>query len=120
MSSRRGVRPAHLALRVFFSAGALILPPSPGAGQEAGAVSTLEPVPFSEVELTSSFWRPRLVTQREILVPFAFERTQPGVAHLEAARDFLAGKGAPGHRPHRFIDSDQNLLPQGGGGPRRR
>ena len=33
----------------------------------------LKPIPFNEVELTSAFWRPRLVTQRETLVPFAFE-----------------------------------------------
>ena len=64
----------------------------------------LRPVPFNAVEIDSSFWRPRLQTQRETLVPFAFERTQPGVEHLQAARDFLAGKEPEGHRPHRFID----------------
>ena len=52
----------------------------------------LKPVPFNQVEMTSDFWRPRLETQRKTLVPFAFERTQPGVEHLKAARDFLAGK----------------------------
>ena len=66
----------------------------------------LKPVPFNEVELTSDFWRPRFETQRKTLVPFAFERTQPGVEHLRAARDYLAGKEVEGHRPHRFIDSD--------------
>ena len=66
----------------------------------------LKPVPFNEVELTSDLWRPRLETQRKTLVPFAFERTQPGVEHLKAARDYLAGKKVEGHRPHRFIDSD--------------
>ena len=63
----------------------------------------LKPVPFNKVEMTSDFWRPRLETQRKTLVPFAFERTQPGVEHLKAARDFLAGKksqrspGSPVH-----------------------
>ena len=52
----------------------------------------LKPVPFNEVEMTSGFWRPRLETQRKTLVPFAFERTRQGVEHLQAARDFLAGK----------------------------
>ena len=52
----------------------------------------LRPVPFNAVEINSDFWRPRLQTQRRTLVPFAFERTQPGVEHLQAARDFLAGK----------------------------
>ena len=73
----------------------------------------LRPVPFNEVEMTSDFWRPRLVTQRETLVPFAFERTQPGVEHLKAARDFLAGKKVEGHRAHRFIDSDLYKVMEG-------
>ena len=53
---------------------------------------SLKPVPFNKVEMTSEFWRPRLETQRKTFVPFAFERTQPGVEHLKVARDFLAGK----------------------------
>ena len=57
--------------------------------------------------------RPRLVTQRESLVPWAFERTQPGVEHLKAARDYLAGKTVEGHRPHRFIDSDLYKVMEG-------
>ncbi|MDP6443547.1 MAG: glycoside hydrolase family 127 protein [Pirellulaceae bacterium] len=63
--------------------------------------------------MTSDFWRPRLETQRQTLVPFAFERTQPGVEHLKAARDFLAGKNVEGHRAHRFIDSDLYKVMEG-------
>ncbi len=73
----------------------------------------LKPVPFNKVEMTSDFWRPRLETQRKTLVPFAFERTQPGVEHLKAARDFLAGKRVEGHRAHRFIDSDLYKVMEG-------
>ncbi len=73
----------------------------------------LKPVPFNEVTITSEFWRPRLITQRETLVPFAFERTQPGVDHLQAAADSLAGKEVEGHRPHRFIDSDLYKVMEG-------
>ncbi len=73
----------------------------------------LRPVPFNEVEMTSDFWRPRLETQRTTLVPFAFERTQPGVEHLQTARDFLAGKKVEGHRAHRFIDSDLYKVMEG-------
>ncbi len=82
-------------------------------GNASAADYPLEPVPFNEVEMTSDFWRPRLVTQRETLVPFAFERTRPGVEHLKAARDFLAGKEVKGHRPHRFIDSDLYKVMEG-------
>ncbi len=73
----------------------------------------LQPVPFNKVEMKSDFWRPRLVTQRKTLVPWAFERTQPGVEHLKAARDVLAGKKVEGHRPHRFIDSDLYKVMEG-------
>jgi len=73
----------------------------------------LKPVPFNKVEMTSDFWRPRLETQRKTLVPFAFERTQGGVEHLKAARDFLAGKKVEKHRPHRFIDSDLYKVMEG-------
>ena len=73
----------------------------------------LKPVPFNEVTITSDFWRPRLETQRTTLVPFAFEKTQPGVEHLQAARDFLSGKKVDDHRPHRFIDSDLYKVMEG-------
>lgn len=73
----------------------------------------LRPVPFNKVEMTSDFWRPRLETQRKTLVPFAFERTQPGVEHLKAARDFLAGKKIEERRAQRFIDSDLYKVMEG-------
>ena len=73
----------------------------------------LKPVPFHEVEMTSAFWRPRLETQRKVLVPFAFEKTKSGVEHLQAAADALAGKKTDGHRPHRFIDSDLYKVMEG-------
>ena len=75
--------------------------------------ASIEPLPFHEVEMTSEFWRPRLITQRKVLVPFAFEKTEPGVSHLQAAADFLEGKKVEGHRPHRFIDSDLYKVMEG-------
>ena len=82
-------------------------------GSVSAADYPLKPVPFNEVEMTSDFWRPRLETQRTTLVPFAFEKTQPGVEHLKAARDFLAGKKVGDHRAHRFIDSDLYKVMEG-------
>ena len=72
-----------------------------------------EAIPFHKVEMKSDFWRPRLVTQRKVLVPFAFEKTKPGVEHLQAAADYLAGKKVENHRPHRFIDSDLYKVMEG-------
>ena len=54
--------------------------------------ASIKPIPFHQVEMTSDFWRPRLITQRKVLVPFAFDKTKPGVAHLQAAADYLNGK----------------------------
>lgn len=73
----------------------------------------LQPVAFNEVTLTDAFWLPRLQTQRKVLVPHAFNQTERGVIHLQAAADHLAGKRVPDHRPHRFIDSDLYKVMEG-------
>ena len=54
-----------------------------------------------------------MITQRETLVPWAFERTERGVAHLQAAADYLKGKEVGAHRAHRFIDSDLYKVMEG-------
>lgn len=112
---RRNIWPFFAA--AFFSAWhAGILPAKDGGCPEtSGQIADypIQPIPFNEVTITSDFWRPRLITQREVLVPFAFERTEPGVTHLQAAGDFLAGKPVEGHRPHRFIDSDLYKVMEG-------
>ena len=68
---------------------------------------------YKDVEMTSDFWRPRLITQRETLVPWAFERTSSGVEHLQAAADSLDGKAVKDHQAHRFIDSDLYKVMEG-------
>lgn len=73
----------------------------------------LKPVPYYQVDMTSDFWRPRMVTQRKTLVPWAFERTEAGVAHLQAAADKLKGRDVKKHRAHRFIDSDLYKVMEG-------
>lgn len=80
------------------------------AGLDTGVGATpdhpLKPIPYYQVDMTSDFWRPRMVTQRKTLIPWAFQRTESGVAHLQAAADKLKGKDVKHHRAHRFIDSD--------------
>ena len=39
----------------------------------------LTPIPFNEVTLEDNFWLPRLHTQKEVLVPFALDKTKPAV-----------------------------------------
>ncbi len=82
-------------------------------GLASGVDYPLKPVSYYEVEMTSDFWLPRMVTQREVLVPWAFERTESGVAHLQAAADFLDGNTIENHRAHRFIDSDLYKVMEG-------
>ena len=80
---------------------------------QAGSDYPLKPVSYNDVQMTSEFWRPRMITQRETLVPWAFERTTSGVAHLQAAADVLKGKQVEDHRAHRFIDSDLYKVMEG-------
>ncbi|MDR0796350.1 MAG: hypothetical protein LBE79_09940, partial [Tannerella sp.] len=64
---------------------------------------TLIPIPFNEVSLNDSFWLPRLKTQKQTLVPFALERTQPAVDNLRKTANFLKGIHDELPFPHRFV-----------------
>jgi len=66
----------------------------------------LKPVPFNDVEISDNFWRPRLETQRKTLVPFALKQTEVGLCDLQAAADFLAGKGLKRTIGERYRTSD--------------
>lgn len=67
---------------------------------------SLHPVPFNQVELKDRFWKPRLITQAETLVPFALEKTIPAVENLKKTGNFLRGDTTDLPFPHRFIASD--------------
>lgn len=73
----------------------------------------LTPVPFQEVKLTDSFWLPRLKTQKQVLVPFALEKTQPAVDNLRKTANFL--KGIPDELPFpsRYVASDLYKVMEG-------
>src|SRR5688572_26424919 len=67
----------------------------------------LRPVPFDGVTLSDQFWRPRLQTQRRVLVPYAFRRTEEALSDLRAAAELLSGrKPANPPPPHRYRTSD--------------
>ena len=74
---------------------------------------TLIPVPFQEVTLCDMFWLPRLKTQKQVLVPFALEKTQPAVDNLRKTANFL--KGIPDELPvpPRYISSDLYKVMEG-------
>lgn len=73
----------------------------------------ITPIPFSEVRLTDEFWRPRLRTQQQTLVPFALDKTQPAVDNLKKAGNFLHGRGGELPFPHRYISSDLYKVMEG-------
>jgi len=73
----------------------------------------LIPVPFHEVTLTDTFWKPRLETQASTLVPFALTKTSPAVDNLRRAANFRKGIADELPFPHRFISSDLYKVMEG-------
>ncbi len=73
----------------------------------------LQPVPFHEVRLEDAFWRPRLSTQAQTLVPFALEKTQPAVENLRKTAAFLKGDKESLPFPHRYVASDLYKVMEG-------
>ena len=52
-------------------------------------VEALTPVTFEKVTLEDEFWLPRLKTQKETLVPFSLEKTEPVVENLRRVGNYL-------------------------------
>jgi len=73
----------------------------------------IEPVPFNQVVLEDSFWLPRLKTQKERTLPFAFEKTERSVESLRRCANFLKGRGGELPLPHRFAASDLYKVMEG-------
>ena len=73
----------------------------------------LTPIPFNEVTLEDDFWRPRLETQINTLVPFALDKTKPAVENLEKAARYLSGDTTDLPFPHRYISSDLYKVMEG-------
>jgi len=73
----------------------------------------IEPVPFSQVELEDAFWLPRLKTQKNRTLPFAFEKTERSVESLRRCGNFLKGRGGELPVPHRFAASDLYKVMEG-------
>ena len=54
-----------------------------------GQPADIKPVTFEKVRLEDNFWRPRLETQKQTLVPHALEQTELAVENLRRTGDFL-------------------------------
>ena len=53
-------------------------------------------IPFQEVSLNDSFWRPRLATQKQTLVPFSLDKTAYAVENLRRVGAYLRGERVTG------------------------
>lgn len=82
-------------------------------GAEIQSSYKLVPVPFNEVSLEDNFWKPRLKTQAETLVPFALNKTIPAVENLSKAAKFSKGDTSDLPFPHRYISSDLYKVMEG-------
>ena len=49
-------------------------------------------IPFQEVSLNDNFWRPRLATQKQTLVPFSLDKTAYAVENLRRVGAYLRGE----------------------------
>lgn len=85
----------------------------PSGESTTSGEEVLIPVPFNQVQLTDNFWKPRLITQAETLVPFALDKTIPAVENLEKAAKFLRGDTTDLPFPHRYISSDLYKVMEG-------
>lgn len=64
-------------------------------GEDVSAPKVEEPlsqIPFQSVTLEDNFWLPRLQNLKEVLVPFAFEKTEYAVENLRRTGDYLKGR----------------------------
>lgn len=59
---------------------------------EKSSKGSLKQVTFEQVKLEDDFWLPRLKTQKQTLVPFALEKTEPAVENLRRTGAYLKGE----------------------------
>lgn len=71
------------------------------------------PVPFNQVKLTDKFWKPRIITERDVTVPFSLYNGQEAIDRLKMCGDFLHGISEEKPSPHRFISSDLYKVMEG-------
>ena len=73
----------------------------------------LIPVAFNEVILEDKFWKPRLITQVETLVPFALDKTINAQIALRQTGNFLSGIMDSLPKPHAYQSSDLYKVMEG-------
>ena len=73
----------------------------------------LKEIPFEQVTLEDNVWRPRLIIQKETLVPFALDKVRPAMDNLRKTGQYLKGDKSELPFPHRFVASDLYKVMEG-------
>lgn len=82
-------------------------------GNKADDEALLHSIPFQEVTLEDNFWRPRLITQKKTLVPFALDKVRPAMDNLRKTGQYLQGEKDSLPFVHRFVASDLYKVMEG-------
>lgn len=96
-------------MKFFFSLISAIMLTSSGMMAE----NLLKAIPFEQVTLEDNFWRPRLIIQKETLVPFALDKVRPAMDNLRKTGQYLRGDSSELPFPHRFVASDLYKVMEG-------
>lgn len=96
-------------MKFFFSLISAIMLTSSGMMAE----NLLKAIPFEQVTLEDNFWRPRLIIQKETLVPFALDKVRPAMDNLRKTGLYLRGDSSELPFPHRFVASDLYKVMEG-------
>lgn len=92
---------------IMLGASALLALSSCGTTSVTKPEEPLNPVSFEKVTLQDDFWLPRLKIQKQTLVPFSLEKTEPAVENLRIVGEYLkTGKQQKMLPLPRYVASD--------------
>ena len=79
--------------------------------QEMRKDYAIKPVPFTQVQVTDSFWLPRIETNRKVTIPFAFKKCEETgrISNFEKAGGLIKGE----FEGIRYNDSDVYKIMEG-------
>lgn len=101
-STEEHVMTKFTALR-FVALGLIFAMTGSCTAQKAGEYP-IQPVPFTDVEISDNFWQPRMVTNREVTIPYALQMCEETgrLDNFAVAGGLREGK----HQGYYFNDSD--------------
>ena len=83
------------------------------SGSKEADKEILNSIPFHKVVVNDDFWYPRMVIQKDTLLPFSLDKTIPAVENLKKTAAFLQGNKDDLPFVHRYIASDLYKVMEG-------